>query len=73
MRDCIHGCRNPPRTINYELDNDPSVSAEETAFNAGAYRATPAVDAHALRSDGLRWMPVINGELDIPVLTLHAR
>lgn len=41
------------------------------AFNASIARATADADANPLRTDGVRWIPKINGELKIPVLTLH--
>ena len=31
----------------------------------------PTADANRLRTDGLRWIPVINGEFSIPVVTIH--
>ena len=40
-------------------------------FNAGIARATADADANPLRADGLRWIPKINGEFSVPVLTLH--
>ena len=41
------------------------------AFNAGILRSTADADANPLRRDGVRWIPKINGEFTIPVLTLH--
>lgn len=41
------------------------------AFNASIARATADADANPLRTDGVRWIPKINGEFKIPVLTLH--
>ena len=46
---------------------DPVVEA----FNAGIARATADADANPLRADGVRWIPKINGEFSVPVLTLH--
>ncbi|MEO6064328.1 MAG: hypothetical protein ABIP49_00915 [Lysobacterales bacterium] len=43
----------------------------DTAFNASAFKITPAADANRLRTDGLRWIPVINGDISIPVVTIH--
>ena len=59
------------RMIDYQLDDDPAKSAEETAFNAEVARSMPDVNANPVRTDGLRWVPVVNGEIDIPVLSLH--
>ena len=59
------------RAVEYQLDRDPALSDEERAFNAQVYRATPEVDANPRRSDGVRWIPVLNGEFDVPVVTIH--
>jgi pimeloyl-ACP methyl ester carboxylesterase len=59
------------RDVVYQLDDEPAQSDEERKFNEDVYRTTPEPDANALRSDGLRWIPQVNGEIDIPVLTLH--
>ena len=59
------------RQIVYQLDNDPAQSDDEKAFNAAVHRATPEDGANGLRDDGLRWIPKVNGEFDIPVLSLH--
>ena len=55
----------------YQLDNDPALSAEEQAFNATAPKLTAAPGANAARTDGLRWIPKINGQFNVPVVTLH--
>jgi len=62
---------NDTRNIVYQLDADPAISPEEKAFNDEVYRAVPDADANAKRSDGLRWVPVVNGEFDIPVVAIH--
>ncbi len=41
------------------------------AFNASIARATADADANPMRADGVRWIPRINGEFGVPVLTLH--
>ncbi len=56
------------RRIRYRFDA-PDVVVE--AFNASIVRSTADVDANPKRSDGVRWIPKINGEFNIPVLTLH--
>jgi alpha-beta hydrolase superfamily lysophospholipase len=43
----------------------------EAWFNASIARAVPVLDANRLRRDGLRWLPLLKGEFDVPVLTLH--
>ena len=59
------------REIVYQLDDDPAQSEEEKAFNKDVFRTSPQPDANGLREGGLRWIPVVNGEFDIPVLALH--
>ena len=56
----------------YKIDaSSPTPTALDNAFNASAFKITPTPGANRLRSDGLRWIPVINGEIDIPVVTIH--
>ncbi|WP_292935888.1 alpha/beta hydrolase [Noviherbaspirillum sp.] len=57
--------------FTYQLDSDPAVSAEETALNASIPKLTGTADANRLRSDGLRWIPKVNGQFHIPVVSLH--
>jgi len=55
----------------YQLDNNPAQSADEATFNASIQRLTAAPDANRLRSDGLRWIPKVNGQFKIPVVSMH--
>jgi acetyl esterase/lipase len=60
------------RNVRYRFgDPAAAMSAEETWFNDNVTRAQPDPAANRLRRDGLRWVPVLNGEFDVPVLTLH--
>jgi hypothetical protein len=59
------------RGFVYQLDQDPALSAEEQQMNAAILRVTPAPDANPLRSDGLRWVPKVNGQFQVPVVTMH--
>ena len=52
----------------YVIDGDATASA---ALNAGAQKLTAAPDANRLRRDGLRWVPKVNGQISVPVLSLH--
>lgn len=52
----------------YTIDGD---TAGSTALNASALKLTAAADANRLRRDGLRWIPKINGEFKIPVVSIH--
>jgi pimeloyl-ACP methyl ester carboxylesterase len=59
------------RQIVYQFDDKAELSAEEKAFNDMAYKVVPEPEANPLRSDGVRWIPVVNGAFDVPVLALH--
>jgi hypothetical protein len=52
----------------YTIDGDVAGS---TTLNATVLKLTAATDANRLRSDGLRWIPKINGEFKIPVVSIH--
>jgi acetyl esterase/lipase len=54
--------------ITYTIDGDAAGTAD---LNAKATKLTAATDANRLRSDGLRWVPKINGEFKIPVVSIH--
>jgi len=58
--------------LSYKVDaSSASTTALDTAFNAAAFKIKPTADANRLRRDGLRWIPQVNGEISIPVVTLH--
>lgn len=57
--------------IVYQLDSDPALSAEEKTFNDEVHRVTAEPDANPKQPDGVRWVPVVNGEFDIPVVAIH--
>jgi pimeloyl-ACP methyl ester carboxylesterase len=52
----------------YKIDGD---TAGSDALNAAALKLTAAPDFNRLRTDGLRWVPKVNGEFKVPVVTLH--
>lgn len=54
--------------FTYTIDGDAAASA---ALNASAQDLTAVADANRLRRDGLRWIPVVNGEFKIPVVSIH--
>ncbi|BDP40869.1 alpha/beta hydrolase [Deinococcus aetherius] len=43
----------------------------EAAFNASILRVKADPGANPARANGLRWLPRVNGEFSVPVLTLH--
>ena len=53
----------------YQLDSDPAVSPAEVGLNAAVLRVAEAPQGR--RPQGLAGIPVISGDLRIPVLTLH--
>ena len=58
--------------ISYRFETTSgTLSSAEQAFNTAAFKIMPTADANRLRTDGLRWIPVINGEFSIPVVTIH--
>ena len=54
--------------FTYTINGD---AAGSTALNASVQKISPDADANRLRRDGLRWIPVINGEFKIPVVSIH--
>ena len=56
------------QALRYMIDGDPSATS---ALNAAAQKLTAQPDANRLRRDGLRWIPAINGEFRVPVLSMH--
>ena len=56
------------RAYTYVIDGDTAGSAR---LNADAQDLVPVEDANRLRRDGLRWIPEIAGDFDVPVVTIH--
>ena len=54
--------------FTYTIDGDAAATAQ---LNASVIKITPAADANRLRTDGLRWIPKVNGEFKVPVVTIH--
>jgi hypothetical protein len=50
------------------IDGDAAGTAD---LNSKGVKATPAIDANRIRYDGLRWVPKVNGEFKIPVVSIH--
>lgn len=61
------------RHIEYRWETSPpmSLSDAEQAFNSTVPVREPDPDANPRRTDGLRWIPKVNGEFSVPVVTLH--
>lgn len=54
--------------FTYVIDGDTDAS---DALNASVQTLTPEEDANRLRTDGLRWIPQVNGEFSVPVVSIH--
>lgn len=54
--------------LTYVIEGDAPGS---DALNLAAQKLTAAPNANRLRTDGLRWIPAINGEFTIPVVSIH--
>jgi hypothetical protein len=54
--------------ITYTIDGDATGSA---ALNAAAQKMVADPEANRLRRDGLRWIPRVNGQFHIPVVSIH--
>lgn len=46
-------------------------TADETAFNAALPRTAAANEPNPPRWDGVRWLPRVQGNISVPVLTMH--
>nr|WP_051655540.1 alpha/beta hydrolase [Deinococcus marmoris] len=55
----------------YRWTGDATPTAEETALNAALPRVSADPGANPPRYDGVRWLPRVNGEINVPVLTMH--
>lgn len=53
----------------YQFDTDPALTPDEQALNDSVLRV--ARDPQSVTPNGLSNMPVINGNITVPVLTLH--
>lgn len=55
--------------VVYQFDTDPALTVGEQALNDGIARV--AADPQARNPNGLAPVPVVSGDIGIPVLTLH--
>ena len=56
----------------YKIDaSSTATTGLDTSFNNSVFKITPTADANRLRRDGLRWIPVANGDINIPVVSIH--
>ena len=56
----------------YKVDaSSAATTALDTSFNNSVFKITPTADVNRLRRDGLRWIPLTNGDIGIPVVSIH--
>jgi len=55
----------------WESASGAELTTAEQYLNNAIYRIVPATDANRQRYDGLRWVPLVWGNFNVPVLTLH--
>lgn len=57
------------RTYRWTTGSD--ATAPEQAFNDAIDRAAADEGVNPLREDGVRWLPLVKGDFQVPVMTLH--
>ena len=57
--------------VSYRWTADATPTAAEAAFNANILRVKADTDPNPARPGAVRWLPRINGEFSVPVLTMH--
>lgn len=55
----------------YRWTTGAELTPEEEEFNDRIARVSADPDANLPREDGVRWIPLVNGDFDVPVLTMH--
>lgn len=55
----------------YRWTDGETMTVEEQLFNEAIDRFSADEDANPLRNDGVRWLPQVKGDFNVPVLTLH--
>ncbi|MBZ9713149.1 alpha/beta hydrolase [Deinococcus multiflagellatus] len=55
----------------YRWTQGATPTEAEKAFNASIVRVTAAADPNPARPGTVRWLPRVNGEFSVPVLTMH--
>lgn len=55
----------------YRFNPGGALQADEQDLNERIERVAADENVNALREDGVRWLPLVNGDFDVPVLTLH--
>ncbi|WP_372972138.1 alpha/beta hydrolase [Marinobacter sp.] len=55
----------------YRWTNGDTKTVDEENFNEAIERVAADDGVNPLRDDGVRWLPLVKGDFDVPVLTLH--
>lgn len=55
----------------FESELGEPLTTHEINFNSMIVKAIPVDGANDLRDDGLRWIPKVNGQFNVPVVTAH--
>jgi len=55
----------------YRWTNGATPTTEEVTFNESIERKAADPEANPLRNDGVRWLPLVQGNFNVPVLTMH--
>lgn len=58
-------------TYRFQTERGETLSTDENNFNSMIFKVEADPGFNALRDDGLRWVPKVNGEFDVPVVTAH--
>jgi pimeloyl-ACP methyl ester carboxylesterase len=69
----LNGINADTTQVVYRWQTTPGdeLNAAEQDFNTNIFRVVADEDANRLRRDGLRWIPMIHGDISVPVLTMH--
>jgi hypothetical protein len=60
------------RGVIFRFDSAAQLSLAERIFNEAIYRVDGDLErSNPVRNDGVRWVPVMHGDFDIPVVSLH--
>lgn len=58
--------------IEFQFDANPALSTAEQSFNTSIYRVQgDMLSANPLQPDSIRWIPLVQGEFSIPVVSIH--
>lgn len=55
----------------YRWTSGESPNASEQEFNETIMRVAADSGVNPMRDDGVRWLPLVQGDFDVPVMTLH--